>query len=139
VVEDQPAPDIFDEPPLHDTTRSFGAISPLTPSGAAVSCVTPTPLRWRAGLTAALLGTGVGLASNFPAWAVALLGLAGAALCLRALPPFLKRISLIAIGSFFFAQCTTIVIHDPFDWVARFLFCAVLLAGIAYLRITGNE
>jgi hypothetical protein len=133
-----PPPDIFDEPPLHDTARSFGAISPLRRSDAA-GTVMHTELRWRAALVAALLGIGVGVASNFPAWAVALLGLAGAALCLRALPSFVRRLSLIAIGSFFFAQCTTIFINVPFDWLARFLFCAVLIAGIAYLRVTGNE
>jgi hypothetical protein len=97
------------------------------------------PLRWRNGLVAGLVGVGVGLVSNFPAWAVAVLGLGIAAMYLRTLPPLIKRIFLIAVASFFFAQCTTIFINIPFTWVMRFLFCAVLLTALSYLRITGDE
>ena len=66
------------------------------------------PLRWRSGLVAGLVGVGVGLVSNFPAWAVAVLGLGIATMYLRTLPPLINRICLIAVVSFFFAQCTTI-------------------------------
>jgi hypothetical protein len=97
------------------------------------------PLRWRSGLVAGLVGVGVGLVSNFPAWAVAVLGLGIATMYLRTLPPLINRICLIAVVSFFFAQCTTIFINIPFTWVMRFLFCAVLLTAATYLRITGDE
>ncbi|HEY8646760.1 MAG TPA: hypothetical protein VIL77_12890 [Gaiellaceae bacterium] len=46
---------------------------------------------------------------------------------------------MIAVGSFFFAQCTTIFINIPFTWIMRFLLCAVLLAGLTYLRVNGGE
>jgi hypothetical protein len=97
------------------------------------------PLRWRNGLVAGLVGVGVGLVSNFPAWAVAVLGLGIAAMYLRPLPPPIKRIWLIFVVSLFFAQCTTIFINIPFTWVMRFLFCATLLAALSYLRVNGDE
>jgi hypothetical protein len=97
------------------------------------------PLRWRSALIAALAGVAVGLVSNFPLWAVAALGLGIAAMYLRTLPPLIKRIWVITVVSFFFAQCTTIFINIPFTWVMRFVFCAVLLAAASYLRITGDE
>jgi hypothetical protein len=90
-------------------------------------------------LVAGLVGVGVGVISNFPAWAVAVLGLGIAAMYLRTLPSLIRRIWLIAAGSFFFAQCTTIFINVPFTWVMRFFFCAVLLAVITYLRVNGDE
>jgi predicted NBD/HSP70 family sugar kinase len=56
-----------------------------------------------------------------------------------AVPPPIKRICLIAVVSFFFAQCTTIFINIPFTWVMRFFFCATLLAALSYLRVNGSE
>ena len=111
----------------------------MTPAASAAEADVRIPLRWRNGLVAGLVGVGVGLVSNFPAWAVGALGLGIAAMYLRTLPPLIKRIFLIAVVSFFFAQCTTIFINIPFTWVMRFLFCAVLLAGVTYLRVNGDE
>jgi hypothetical protein len=96
-------------------------------------------LRWRNALIAGLAGVGVGLVSNFPLWAVAVLGLGIAAMYLRPLPPLIKRIWLIVVVSFFFAQCTTIFINIPFTWIMRFFFCAILLAALSYLRVNGDE
>lgn len=97
------------------------------------------PLRWRGGLVAGLIGVGVGFASNFPLWAVAALGFGVAPMYVRPLPPLIKRVWLIVVVSFFFAQATTIFINIPFTWIMRFFFCAILLAALSYLRVNGDE
>ncbi|MDX6453069.1 MAG: hypothetical protein QOH16_3118 [Gaiellaceae bacterium] len=117
----------------------MGAVSPMTHSAPADADDVRAPLRWGSALIAGLAGVGVGLVSNFPNWAVAMLGLGLAAMYVRTLPPLIKRVWLIAVVSFFFAQCTTIFINIPFTWVMRFFFCAVLLTAATYLRITGDE
>jgi hypothetical protein len=134
-----PAPDLFDQPRPSTPEGHLGAISPMTRAASAGEDDVRVPLRWRSALVAGLIGVGVGLVSNFPNWAVAVLGFGIAALYLRPLPSLIKRIWLIAVVSFFFAQCTTIFINIPFTWVMRFLFCAVLLAGVTYLRVNGDE
>lgn len=111
----------------------------MTHAASADEAAVRVPLRWRSGSVAGLLGVAVGFVSNFPAWAVAVLGLGIAVMYLRTLPPPIKRICLIAVVSFFFAQCTTIFINIPFTWVMRFLFCAVLLTAATHFRITGDE
>jgi hypothetical protein len=90
-------------------------------------------------MVAGLVGVGVGLVSNFPLWGVGVLGLGVAPMYLRPLPPLIRRVWLIVIGSFFFAQCTTIFVNIPFTWVMRFFFCAALLAALSYLRVNGGE
>jgi hypothetical protein len=134
-----PVPDLFDESRPSGSEGHLGAISPMTYSVPADDDDARVPIRWRSALVAGLIGVGVGLVSNFPNWAVAVLGVGIAAMYLRTLPSLIKRIWLIAVGSFFFAQCTTIFINIPFTWIMRFLFCAVLLTSATYLRVNGDE
>jgi len=96
-------------------------------------------LRWRAGVAAFVLAVGVAKVSHFPVWATVALALFAAGLSLWPLPPFARRIWVILAASFFFAQCTTIFINQPFTWPMRFGFCAALVGGLTVLRVKGNE
>ena len=135
----RPTPDLFDEPARPRIASYAGAISPitLTPTGEAGREY--RPLRWQLALVAGAVAAGVGLVSNFPVWAVAALGITASAAYLWRLPQFAKRLWLIAVGAFFFAQSTTIFINIPFTRAMRIVFAAVLLAAATYLRVSGDE
>ena len=134
-----PAPDLFDEPARSRTASYAGAISPITLTPTGEEEPEHRPLRWQLALAAGTVAAGVGLVSNFPAWAVATLGLSAAAVYLWRLPRFARRLWLITVGAFFFAQSTTILINVPFTWAMRFVFAAVLLAAATYLRVSGDD
>ena len=134
-----PTPDLFDEPARPRTSSYAGAISPITPTPTGKEEREYRPLRWQPALVAGAVAAGVALVSNFPKWAVAALGLTAAAVYLWRLPRFARQLWLITVGAFFFAQSTTIFIDIPFTWAMRFVFAAVLLASLTYLRVTGDE
>jgi hypothetical protein len=134
-----PAPDLFDEPARPRTSSYAGAISPITPTPTDEADPEQRPLRWHLALVAGAIAAGVGLVSSFPVWAVGVLGITASAVYLWRLPRFAMRLWLIAVGAFFFAQSTTIFINIPFTWAMRFVFAAVLLAAVTYLRVSGNE
>jgi hypothetical protein len=133
-----PAPDLFDEPRPR-TERRSGGVSPLTRSSPLAEVHESLPLRWGAATLAGLASAGVALAMNFPFVPVVVAGCAVGALYLRTLPRLVKRVWLIAVSSFFFAQLTTIFINQPFTWIMRFGFCATLMIGWSYVRVNGDE
>jgi hypothetical protein len=131
------APDLFDGQLLEAPVAHLGAVSPLTQA-------TPDEreylsLRWRAAGIAGAIAVTVGFISHFPPWAIAVAGVVSAGMSLWRLSPWASRAWLIAVGSFFFAQATTIFINVPFTWPMRFAFCAVLLSTLTVLRVRGDE
>jgi hypothetical protein len=137
-VTDSAAPDLFDESRPAVPARPAGAISPLTHATPDAE-PDPVPLYWRRAAFAGAIGIAAGFVSNFPWWGVAVLGLGIGLMYVRELPPLIKRVWLIVVGSFFFAQLTTIFINIPFTWLMRFLFCGALLAALTYVRVNGSE
>ncbi|HEV7641704.1 MAG TPA: hypothetical protein VGO39_12630 [Gaiellaceae bacterium] len=134
----RPAPDLFDEAAPAGPAGAVRAISPLTRSTPEAE-PDPVPLYWSRAVVAGAIGIVAGIVSNFPSWGIAVLGLAIAPMYLRDLPPLIKRVWLILVVSFFFAQCTTIFVGTPFTWVMRFLFCATLLGALTYVRVSGDD
>jgi hypothetical protein len=135
-----PAPDLFDEPPLFQATRRVAAIAPITPTSVVQSEEERHfSLRWRAAGVALVLGGIVAVLSRFPPWAAAALALFAAGMSLLPLPRWGTRAWLIAAASFFFAQCTTIFVNQPFTWPMRFGFSALLLTALALFRAAADD
>jgi hypothetical protein len=135
-----PPPDLFDEAPLHAPVARVGHVGAiatvsLAPADAPGDHVA---LRWRVAAVTFVLAAAIGYVSHFPIRAIAVLALFVGAMTLRPLPTVGNRAWMIAAASFFFAQATSIFV-TPFTWPMRFAFCAVLLAGLALVRVNGSE
>lgn len=134
-----PAPDMFDEPPLFQPSPRVRPVAAITPASASeTDNKSYLALRWRPSGIALGLGGIVAVLANFPPWAVAALALFAAGMSLRPLPRWVTRVCLIAAASFFFAQCTTIFVNQPFTWWMRFGFSAALLAVLAVFRAASD-
>ena len=117
----------------------MGAVSPLTERSEDDPPDGYLALRWtRAGVGGTLAALGA-LASHFPRPAVAALALYCALMSLWPMPSWASRLWLVGAIAFWFAQVTSVFVNTPFTWPLRFLFCAVILAPLSFVRISGDE